>query len=348
MATATKTKKATKSVKAPKPKPTAAPPVDVPKICHELQDLQRNRATLMKSRIMIENRLTAVIATMMGYSAKLEEDDRERIYKAAKDMIAPFLFVEEEMKKEEEKAKKNGRDVVPIDESKLPDDLRYASIIRSVGMSIATLRYEQKRTVEPAMVKLVRQLPVYAWSQRPEQKGFGELSLAIIIGETGDLSQYTNPAKVWRRMSCAPFSSKGVTAMGSTWRRKGGLTAEQWTEFGYSPRRRSIMHIIEDVLVKANKSVYRQRYDDVKARSMEGRLDWSACPGTMRTKKTGEEVKTPCRGAKCGKCKGTGKVPGRCHNHAMLLTGKLLLKNLWLEWNNHPPRLPGSWQPDNE
>jgi hypothetical protein len=40
--------------------------------------------------------------------------------------------------------------------------------------------------------------------------------------------------------------------MGATWRYKGGLPAEEWTAFGYSPRRRSIAYLIGANLLRGN------------------------------------------------------------------------------------------------
>jgi RecJ-like exonuclease len=62
-------------------------------------------------------------------------------------------------------------------------------------------------------------------------------------------------------------------------------------------------------------------------------------------KKHPDRVKCPdCKGsgkgkrAKCSKCKGSGKLMKRAHLHAMLLATKLLLKGLWVVWNNYPPK----------
>src|SRR5262249_44139760 len=108
--------------------------------------------------------------------------------------------------------------------------------------------------LDKQMEKLAKTLPVAAWAKFPERRGFGLLSLATIIGETGDLNNYPNPAKVWRRMGCAPFTSDGKTLMGATWKsgREGKLSSDEWEEYGYSPRRRSVMFVIGECLVKQN------------------------------------------------------------------------------------------------
>ncbi len=74
---------------------------------------------------------------------------------------------------------------------------------------------------------------------------------------------------------------------------------------------------------------YRARYDEVKAEypaKHPDRVVCSKCTGTGKAK----------RGGKCSNCKGTGRAMKRAHMHSMLLMEKLLLKNLWIEWNGHP------------
>lgn len=88
--------------------------------------------------------------------------------------------------------------------------------------------------------------------------------------------------------------------MGSTWARKGGLSAEDWTEFGYCRRRRAIAFCLADTLIKGNDGDYRKRYDDVKAAKVA----------------LADEAWTKLR----------------CHLHASLLTCKLAMRDLWIQW----------------
>jgi hypothetical protein len=246
-------------------------------LCESLQVEQRNRVAMLKSRIMLENRLTANVAGWMGYKASDDEKQREKQWKAAGELI---------------------KEIGDDEGSSHP--LR--GLVFGSQMGIDSFDITVK-AIEKAMVKLAKQLPAATWAQEPEQRGFGVLSLAIIAGECGDLANYANPAKVWKRMGCAPFESRGKTFMGATWKsgKEGSLTAEEWSQFGYSPRRRSIAYVMGENLVKQNQTgPYRTRYDEVKASAAISREDWK---------------------------------PLRCHRHAMLLSVKLLLKNLWIEWN---------------
>lgn len=253
-------------------------------ICNRIQIEQRNRAALLKSRIMLENRLTANVAGFMGYKPSDDEKQREKQWTEASELIEQIA-------------------------SREIESHRLQGLIFGARQGIDVFDIEVK-AFEKEMVKLASELPVAEWAKLPEQRGFGLLSLAVLIGETGDLSNYANPAKVWRRMGCAPFTSRGKTFMGATWKggKQGALTADEWSEFGYSPRRRSIAYVIGENLMKQNQSgPYRKRYDEVKAKAADAHEDWK---------------------------------PLRCHRHAMLLAVKLLLKNLWCEWNGDHRELP--------
>jgi hypothetical protein len=245
-------------------------------ICQQLRELQRRRADALKSRIMIENRLVALVAQECGYSSGLDEKERKQRFDEARKVIKQIESGDEQ-------------------ESD-PVTSRVSALVQS-NLQSASGFDAYVSTCEKEMVKLAKQLPIAAWVEKPEQNGFGLKSLAIIIGECGDLNNYANPAKLWKRMGCAPFKGK----MPSTWRSsKPGLTALEWTELGYSPWRRSVAWVIGDCLMKGNKTgPYRQRYDEAKAAAKVSHPDWT---------------------------------DGHAHNHALLLCVKRLLRDLWAEW----------------
>src|SRR3990167_2425633 len=108
-----------------------------------------------------------------------------------------------------------------------------------------TIQKARKNT-ERRLATLAGALPAHAWVKTI--RGMGILGLAAIVGEAGDLSLYANPAKLWRRMGLAPFQGRAL----STWRFNGGLTATDWEEAGYSPRRRAVMWTIGDAMIKCN------------------------------------------------------------------------------------------------
>jgi len=256
---------------------------DIDKACLELQRLQRERAYHLKSRIMVYNRLQAAVAGQLGYCSALKEGERLKLFKRADEEIKKIASGE---------ASSNG----------------YGNLVLPTMMSVDTFG-SQVDMLEEEMHTVAKTLPTAAWVEEPEQRGFGIHLFAVLIGETGNLANYPLPGKLWKRMGCAPYEVDGVMHMGSTWRKPGLLKkngtsakmhAENWTEFGYSKRRRSIAYLIGENLMKINKSIYRKRYEVTKERFAE-------------------------------KHEGTSKM--HCHLHGMLLATKLLMKNLWMEWN---------------
>lgn len=117
-----------------------------------------------------------------------------------------------------------------------------------------------KLAFERDIAKLAKQLPVWGWVEKV--RGFGANNLGQLIGQTGDLDGYANPAKVWKRMGLA------VDEDGKAQRRVSGPAGIMQ---GFAPQRRALMHVIGDCLIKGNKredgseGVYRQCYLDRKA-----------------------------------------------------------------------------------
>ena len=251
------------------------PTMTVSELSSQLQSLQRQRSIVLKSRNMQANRLQAIVAGTLGYSSSMEEKDRQKKFKEATEIIEQ------------------------VRNDSVAHPLKSVILTTLVGIDA----FESiKAALEVQMKSIAKGLPAASWVNAPQQRGFGLLFLAIVVGETGDLANYANPGKVWRRLGCAPHTFEAKTLMGATWRsgKEGKLPASEWEEFGYSPRRRSIAYLIGDGIVKQNKSVYRARYDETKARIKELHPDYSDL---------------------------------RCHRHGMLLATKLLLKNLWMTWN---------------
>ena len=123
-------------------------------------------------------------------------------------------------------------------------------------------------------------------------------------------------ARIWKRLGMAPYQGRDKsgnleTKMPASWRRDGGLSKEQWTEIGYCPRRRSVMYVVASGFVRqggASKKTGKKRiggpywkfYQDVKKVAKKKHKDW---------------------------------IPARVNNHAILLTGKRLIRDLYREWN---------------
>jgi hypothetical protein len=161
---------------------------------------------------------------------------------------------------------------------------------------------EEREAAEKRLAKAAKQLPAFAWVEAT--RGISAVSFGQIIGECGDLSNYANPAKVWKRMGLAVFDGE---------RQRRVADAELAVKYGYSPRRRSIMYVVGENLIRANNPDYRAIYDARKAYEIERAPDMK---------------------------------PAHSHNRAKRYIEKRLLRDLWRAWRaaTKPeatfPRLP--------
>jgi hypothetical protein len=162
----------------------------------------------------------------------------------------------------------------------------------------------QRRAIEKHLESLAVALPIAPFVTA--FRGLGMASLAAIVGEAGDLSTYSTHSKLWRRLGLAPFDGKAP----STWRKKGGLSAEQWTEVGYSPIRRSIVWNAGQCVLKAQSArvskegvvlreagLYRLVYDARKQYELD-----------------------------------RGIPKGHAHNRAIRYMDKKIIRDLWRAW----------------
>jgi hypothetical protein len=144
-----------------------------------------------------------------------------------------------------------------------------------------------REQAEGEMERLAVQLRVYPWVKGIH--GAGELGLATIVAEAGDLSKYDNPAKLWSRLGFAPYDGlAGSTWKRVTWRPR-ALTAEEWTEHPFSGERYALMHQIVVWLVNAQwigvkktgtsegkpNGPYGEVYANRRIRTKETHPDWS-------------------------------------------------------------------------
>lgn len=108
-------------------------------------------------------------------------------------------------------------------------------------------------TVEKNLIREAKKLPVWTWVE--QVNGAGALTLGNIIGETGDLGLYGNPAKVWKRMGLGLVDGE---------RQRRVKDAEQAERHGYNPRRRALMHVVGTNFLRARTGPYRTLYDERK------------------------------------------------------------------------------------
>lgn len=306
------------------------PPLDT--VCQSLRELQRVRTAALKSRLMMENRVRAYVATNMGYKADLDEKARRKKHEEAQALI--------------------NRVVTGLEESPMK------SIILCSREGIDGFDDEVERN-EKLIVAQVKLLPQYIldWVDAPKQRGVGRLSLGKIVGEAGNISNYSTVAKLQRRMGCIPWTFNGQTLMGSSWNfgvgkfdngkdkpAKKALPKSEWSEYCYSGRRRSVMYVIGENLIKLNflDGDSEERTSVVSAKTVkQGAGSSKNGKASDHATKTDGSCAGPYRSRyESSRAKMLADHPDRqpqwLHRHGMLMAVKLLLKNLWVCWNKKP------------
>ena len=138
------------------------------------------------------------------------------------------------------------------------------------NLVIVNLMYVRKflsawRTQEEKLLcELAQGLPALDWWT--SVNGLGVLGYALLVSESGALSNYpdqgrpasTGVSTLWRRFGLHVVNGKAC----ATWK-GGGLTAEQWSDAGYSSRRRSLIFQITSSLLK-RQNPYKALYDSRK------------------------------------------------------------------------------------
>lgn len=190
---------------------------------------------------------------------------------------------------------------------------------------------KQQGEYEKHLVKAVKVLPIYQWAKGV--KGFGDLSLACIIGEasgygkeTGEfysVGDFKSVSALWKRMGLAVLNGHRQGAPGK------GATAEDWIVEGYSKTRRSVMWNVGNSLILSMGKFRPVFGEDVRANPEYTELQ---CVFAERARYEAERLPHKC-GTAIKESK-TGKDSYTLHaaNRAKRYTEKRLLRMLYSEW----------------
>lgn len=315
-------------------------------IFDEIQGHHRRRNFMMEQRKRMNQALSSFIRVQLGWKKELPDAERkaiadradylieiaEDIDKAERDrqvkfdravkkhdaLVAKLTGAQAKGKRLDETAPAFLFDlkVERVEGDDDPQFLEWQSIIASVMAGRASFDVvEDAATAE--MERLAVQLPVWqTWGEGV--RAFGERSLAVIVGEAGDLSKYDTHSRLWKRMGLAVMD--GV--------RQGGLSKtaakDDWIAHGYNKKRRSQMYVIGDCLVKQGE-FYRKVYLD---------------------RKEYERVKAEAAGLTVAP---SAKIPkgneaqyisdGHIHKRSQRYMEKKLLRDLWNEWRKAGDRV---------
>lgn len=266
---------------------------DIEETVGEIRLLHRRRCFAMTQRIAADHALRCFVEGEFGWRKSMADADKAKI----KARVKAVLDIGEKLAV--------GKDV------EITDDYEsVCQVVESALMARGPMT-EIEVNSSKSMVELAKTLPVYSWWQGNVFKD-GAISLAVIIGEAGDLSQYSNPGKLWKRMGLAVID--GV--------RQGGLTkgaaAEDWIEHGYNRVRRSRMFVIGDTLIKNPGGKYRQVYLERKAYEQAKAKEMGLI--------VAPSAKIPA------KRKSEFISDGHIHRRSQRYMEKRLLKNVWQAW----------------
>jgi hypothetical protein len=244
----------------------------------EIRYHHRTRNYAMEQRKRADLSLLSFLRIQLGWSRSLPDAERKRIAEEAKALVTN-----------------------PTDE--------WAPVIAASLAARAPFDAVEKAAAKE-MERLAKQLPVWdAWAK--DTRGCGARSLAVIVGEAGDLSNYPKKGHLWKRM--------GVAVVGDV--RQGGLSknapAAAWIEHGYNRQRRSRMWTIGDSMLKAQgpyREIYLARKDYERQQAEAAGL--TVAPSAKIPKARAAEFMSD----------------GHIHRRAQRYMEKQFLRDLWVAW----------------
>lgn len=188
-----------------------APTGNTPQTVIQLQELQVRRKFYIRVINRAKNSCAALARRYLGFQWDLPQKERDAISERALRAVTAAIA-----------GKPWDKELEPI-----------AADLGTMRAMIAPAQ-EQRDVIEKEMKVLARTLPGAEFQRTV--KGFGELALAVLVGEAGNLSAYPTDDKLRKRLGLAPFDGFAY----SSWRKKRGdrsLSEDEWTQAGYKPAR---------------------------------------------------------------------------------------------------------------
>ena len=254
-----------------------------------LKELQSQRRFCIKSQSRADRTCEAFIARLMGYRSDMSEAVGKAIWVKAAAMRRAV-----EKDGEGQRASANQRTFALA-----------ACTLIIVNSAVARKAWDKLRSdTESKMRALARTLPAWSWGSGV--KGFGELGLAIIIGETGDLALYATKERVWKRLGLAVIEGKRQQRMTD----KTAAAAH-----GFNPQRRAEGWTLAD-------SMFRHQWS---GKTDDGPGKPAGPYGAVYAHRKAHTVTRE------------GWLPRHRENDARRIMFKALVEDLWRVWNGKPP-----------
>jgi hypothetical protein len=264
---------------------------EVDRICLVLMELQQRRKFYQATILRITNAAWAYVQTKLGWRLDLEEKERNEIKKRASKLLSQVL---------------SGKDV---DE----EVLQLKQELSAFRLALEPLNAELDAIVAE-MERMAGELPVASWVKAVP--GFGVRGLAVIVGECDNLSNYHRDG-LRKRLGLYPYKEKAF----STWRKDGGLTAEEWVDAGYSPRRRAQIFPFSESLFRAQ-SERKEKVDAETGEIKPGRPALEPYGALYYKRREKTAITHPEWSA------------GHSHNDALRKMTVKLVDNLYQAWKN--------------
>jgi hypothetical protein len=276
-------------------------PHDLEATVAEIRAHHRTRRFAMEQRKRADLSLGAFLRTALGWRKDLPDAERKKIADQAKALVGLG-----------EKAIKGK--LVEIDEPAYRD---WQSVIAAALMARAPFDAIEKDATK-TMEKLAKTLPVWeAWGS--EVRGFGPVSLAVIVAEAGDLANYPKKGHLWKRLGLGLVDGVRQGGLGK------GASKEDWIAHGYNATRRSQIYVIGDVMVKVGdhyRKLYLARKEYERIRAQIAGL--AVVPAARIPKGKAAEYMSD----------------GHVHKRAQRYMEKILLRDLWVAWRRAIPQVP--------
>jgi hypothetical protein len=267
----------------------AAVPHSLDPVCDAIRTHYRDYIFAQRMRLRIDLALAAFLRMALGWRRDLPAADRNRIAARALELVAIGERI----------------DRTP---SADPDFLAFSALILASIQSRGPFD-DIERAARKEMECLAKSLPV--WQFCEPIKGVGAKSLAVIVGEAGNLARYPAKGHLFKRMGLAVID--GI-AQGKL---EASALAADWVRHGYNPSRRAQMAMIGEALIKAQnpyREAYLARKEAERAKAAAEGL--TVAPATSIPKRDAERYRSD----------------GHIHNRALRYAEQRLLRDLLREW----------------
>lgn len=280
-----------KVVKTPAKAKASTPEIDVTAVVKNIMQWQKTRNFCITSQSRCDRSIEAFICSFLNYSNDEDETSRKAKFKEAQEIR---LVVEKT--KALPSAYKNNASLA-------------SCIVPVLHSADARKGWDVHReNVVTLMRAAAQSLPVYSWVNGV--KGFSDLGLAVILGETGNLSNYATVSRVWKRLGLAVID-------GEAQRKK--TDKEAAARHGFKPKRRAqVWAICSDSMFKHQ---WRGKKEDVDAHAIG---PYGEVYAKRKLATLGRE----------------GWSDKRRDSDARRIMTKALLADLWYQWNKLEGTLP--------